>query len=317
MSGPVRWKGKEREPARKSGSIDSTITEISDVLLHTLDLYLAEGSASEIVLTDILRANGDVVKSLGYSSEPSYSKYISQDPKDLMPRVTLPGLEVYEGTSMHSAKKTLERDLANLVARLQVSHDDRRFTCFRLLPFCFRLMIWDEALIQEAVDNHVVVDVYLRRIMPTKNLVSKVMNACKESQRQAKEFYVGKRPIYHTDEKSYLRRVLRNEGPSLLEEAGIVHFNVLYNPFIYGPRYSHLTRANGKPYLSYLSLRIYDETPTRQYFSFVHPDNLFGISCIASPGPRVRNQVGRRVYSEGSEVLTGMDMVSMEETPQP
>ncbi|EMR64100.1 hypothetical protein UCREL1_8948 [Eutypa lata UCREL1] len=92
------------------------------------------------------------------------------------------------------------------------------------------------------------------------------MNACKESQRQAKEFYVGKRPIYHTDEKSYLRRVLRNEGPSLLEEAGIVHFNVLYNPFIYGP------------------------------------------SCIASPGPRVRNQVGRRVYSEGSEVLTGMDM---------
>ncbi len=238
----------------------------------------------------VLRTVQDIVKSLAYPPGSSESRYIDVSSA---PRVTIPGLENYPGSTMLSEKKHLECDLSALASRLGLSHHDGRFPRFGKLPEPIREKIWDFAILQETNDRFVVMDVYQRRIMPTKNLVPKFMSVSKESKTQALKFYMVTLPVYLVDLKSYRRRPFPRSNLPLLRHVGVVYLQPRYDTFIYGPRYVDSKWVDNKPYCGCTSAMITINTPGH-LFEIVEKKNLFGIVNIAPPRLKVRSMIGRR-----------------------
>ncbi|KAK7743653.1 hypothetical protein SLS62_010556 [Diatrype stigma] len=308
------WKGKDKEPPNRFASIDSVISEIFDVLSATLDAVIELEPALDQSVTNAVKAVEDVVQSLGYPPGSRDSKYASRDPEDLMPRVAIPGLEAYIDSSMFLEKKNLERDLAALIARLKLAREDRRFTCFNDLPTRIRWKIWNYAVMDEAFNNFVVMDVYIRQIMPMRNLVSALMGTTKESRDRAEKVYKFSMGVYSVDKKSYnnIRRVLVNdrEGPTTGGYYGLIWLCPGVQTFIYGPRYAQNKWVDGKTYCNFISSRYSVQNPPNPNHPLepVPPQNLLGITGIAVPGMKAHGEVGRRLWPKEPEFDRGVKL---------
>lgn len=306
------WKGKEKEPPNRFASLDSVVHEIFDVLSETLDAIIELQPALEVSVTDAVKAVEDVVQSLAYPPGSRESKYISRHVEDMMPQVKLPGLEAYIDTSMFSEKKHLERDLAALVARLKLAQDDRSFTCFGELPTHLRWKIWNYAAMDEAFNNFVVIDVCIRQVMPTKNLVSALMGTTKESRTRAEKVYQFFLSVYNIDKKSYIRRVFANEreGPETGGCFGKIWISPAVQTFIYGPRYAHNKWIDGKTYCNFISRRYSVQNPPHAKYRLedAPPQNLLGITSIAIPGMKAHGEVGRKLWPKQPEFDKGLKL---------
>ncbi|KAI1740563.1 hypothetical protein F4680DRAFT_447887 [Xylaria scruposa] len=92
--------------------------------------------------------------------------------------------------------------------RTPTPDSDVHFHQFSKLPLELRDMVWDEALLVEALNRMVFVDTETCAIYPTRHLVSKIMQVCYASNRRAKAIYNYREAVYEV----LLRDMLPSES---------------------------------------------------------------------------------------------------------